>query len=67
MKELRTMIEVKYRKLERNFKRLSKMEGGVGYSNKGQLFNHLNYLRELLSEEGKMGLQSVTRSAEHLP
>lgn len=45
VKELRTMVEVKYRKLERNFKRLSKMEGGIGYSNKGQLFNHLNYLR----------------------
>ena len=35
MKELRAMVEVKYRKLERNFKRLSKTEGGIGYSNKG--------------------------------
>lgn len=60
------MVELRYRKMERNFKRLSKMEGGIGYSNKGQLFSHLNYLKELLSEEGKFCLPSVTRSAEHL-
>jgi hypothetical protein len=38
----------KYKKMERNFKRLSNLEGGVGYSNKGQLFIHLKYLLDLI-------------------
>lgn len=41
---LRSVLLGKYKKMERNFKRLANFEGGVGYSNKGDLFLHLKYL-----------------------
>jgi hypothetical protein len=36
--------------MERNFKRLSNKEGGMDFSNRGKLFNHLKYLISLLSD-----------------
>ncbi len=42
------MIELKYQKMSRVFQRLSKIEGGVDYSKKGQLFAHLACLSKLL-------------------
>lgn len=53
--------------MERNFKRLSSLEGGVGYSSKGELFIHLKYLLELLEETvAEEGRDKCTRSAEIL-
>ena len=44
MEGLRSVLMAKYKKMERNFKRLANFEGGVGYSSKGELFLHLKYI-----------------------
>jgi hypothetical protein len=69
---LKSVIGVKYKRMERNFKRLANLEGGIEYSKKGELFVHLKYLLELLDEASVKNTQSqwikdnCTRSAEHL-
>jgi uncharacterized coiled-coil DUF342 family protein len=50
IKALKQMIELKYQKMNRVFQRLSKVEGGVNYSPKGELYQHLALLIKLLEE-----------------